>query len=143
MKRTRRLFVAVACVALVLATVGIGAAWAHQTQGSPAGDGDCDSEELCLWSLSNEGGSFASYIGSDSTYGGNTYLTSTLSLNDTVSSLRNDGDTCAVFIYQHRYQDADDGWAFVIDNTNMTVNMSDLGANVDNNLSSHHWCSGV
>lgn len=124
---------------VVLAFPGV--ALAHNTDPSPD-DAICSTGDFCLYnaySYSSYNG-LATWDGSDQTYTGTYPNNASYALDNTGSSAKNRGTSCAVYIYMgpswYPYP--------VVLYLAQGVNDPDLGSELyptNNNASSHHWCS--
>lgn len=125
-------------VLVVVITLGLsGVAWAHQTQGSPV-DKWCSQNQgkVCLSDTTHSPTLQATYTGSDATYVGNVYPTTSHNLNQSVVNVGNLGSSCTVFI---RDLPNFGGWVRSIP-LGQGLGFGS-GSPYYRDTSSHHWCS--
>jgi len=63
----------------------------------------CAGGQVCLYKDNNFFGGVARFVGNDSSYGDNSFnvCSNSCGLGDNASSARNNGNTCAVTVYEH------------------------------------------
>jgi hypothetical protein len=136
--------------AAVMTALTFGLAVALTATPASAGNGDphlCQSGEVCEYENLNFNANNTNHIeqwtGNDYTYLDNYWYDGTSSsysndiMNDELSSIKNHGTSCTVWVWSDtNYAGRNSFWTIGFDDGNVGDNI--LG---DNSASSHHWCT--
>lgn len=114
-----------------------GVALAHETQGSPT-DASCVSGQgkMCVYDGTRSPLPFATYTGSDGSYGNNVYPGTAYPLNQSATGGSNKGSSCTVWL---RDLANFGGWSYAI-YLGAGVGFNS-GSSMYRDTTSHHWCN--